>query len=85
MPILLNGVFPSSFLANIFNALLIYPESAMCPRQHTVLDLTMRLIMNEGKYVKSLVQGTVSNVSKQVSEVRKTEKLGPHRPVVPHR
>jgi hypothetical protein len=85
MPILLNGVLPSGFLANIFNALFIYPESAMCPRHHTVLDLTMRLIMNKSKYVKSLVQGTVSNVSKQVSEARKTEKSGPHRPVVPHR
>ena len=57
----------------------------MCPRHHTVLGLTMRLIINEGKYVKSLVQGAVSNVSKQVSEARKTEKPGPHRPVVPHR
>lgn len=57
----------------------------MCPRHHTVLDLTMRLIINEGKYVKSLVQGAVSDISKQVSEARKMEKPGPQRPIVPHR
>jgi hypothetical protein len=84
MPIL-NGVLPSGFLANIYNAFLIYPEFAMCPPHHTVLDFTVRLIMNEGKHVKSLVQRAVLNVSKQVSESRKTEKPGPHRPVVPHR
>ena len=35
MPTLLNGVLPSGFLANIFNAFLIYPEPVMCPRHHT--------------------------------------------------
>ena len=33
MPILPTGVLPSGFLANIFNAFLIYPESAMCLRR----------------------------------------------------
>jgi len=39
MPILLTGILPSGFLANIFNVFLIYPESSMCLRRHTVLDL----------------------------------------------
>jgi len=85
MPILVTGALPSGFLSNIFNAFLIYPESAMCLRRHTVLDLNMRLIINEGKYVKSLFQGAVSEFSKQVSEVRKTKKPGPDWPVLSHR